>query len=787
MNCNSFRASLIAGYRFPAATPNFFVTLSHFRHSESTLIRLFVVGFLTGTLLAQQPPATPSQLTVKAIFAPGGLTGPPPENVRFSPDGSKVSYILRDDSGTHGELWCVDVASGKRNVLVSEGKLASLVRPSDRLGEREKERRRRYSVGQYYWGPDSRHLLFDAVGQFWLYSLDTGTAVQVTSSPEAAGDPRFSPDGSHLAFLRRHNLVVAKGDGNGQLQLTHDTDDNILNGEVDWLYAEELDVRHNYFWSPDSRQVLFLQMDETAVPAYPIADLIPTQPTVDMQKYPKAGDHNPQVRLGVLNATGGKIHWLKLPYASGRESGPPQAQQIYIPRFGWLRPGIAWVEVLNRAQDRLDLYFVAVQTNTARLVLSERSPTWVNVDDNFSVVGEDRFLWTSWRDGHTHLYLYSFNSPDPTAGEAKVESQLTRGDFEVFDVAYVDRAAKLVYLTANRGDDRQRQLFRVHLDGSGFEQVSREPGTHEPTFGPGGQWYVDKFSALMTPPRWSLCRTDGSCNAFWESPSVAAYNLVPPQFVDFRADDGTVLHGELVMPPEAPAGSKLPLLLYAYGGPGAQLVRNVWGGNRFLFHQVLAREGLAVLSVDNRGTAGRGRAFAGVLRGEFGKTEIQDQLAALGQALERYPALDRVRVGFWGWSYGGAMTLWALTRSTAFKAGVAVAPVTDWHDYDSTYTERYLGLPQENADGYRRSSPLTAAGELHGSLLLAHGTGDDNVHLQNTMQMTQAFVDTGKRFQLMLYPRKLHSISGTAAQTDLFSRIEQHFEHELLNRPSAGN
>jgi dipeptidyl-peptidase-4 len=753
------------------------------------LKRLLVVCLLAGTVLAQQlQPATPAtpELTVKAIFAPGGLTGRVPENVRFSPDGTKVSYILRDDSGQRGQLWYVDVASGKKGVLVAEGKLTGLAPSFDRLSEREKERRTRYSVAQYYWAPDSKHLLFDALGQLWLYRLDTGTAVEITSSPERAGDPRFSPDGSHLAFLRKHNLFVAGPDGGSLRQLTHDTEDDILNGEVDWVYAEELDARHHYFWSPDSRQILFLQMNESAVPTYPLADLIPTQATVEMQKYPKAGDPNPQVRLGVVNANGGKIRWLKLPTDSDdKPSGLPQAREPYIPRFGWLRPGIAWAEVMNRAQDRLDLYFVAVENNVARLVLTERSPTWVNVDDNFAVVGQGRFLWTSWRDGHTHLYLYSFNGNDPTAGEAKVEAQLTRGGFEVFDVVYVDEAGKEVYFTANAGDDRQRQLFRVRLDGSGFEQVSRAAGTHEPTFGPGGKWYVDKFSALMSPPRLSLCRTDGdgACNAFWEARSLAAYNLPPPQFVDFRADNGTVLHGELIMPPNQSAGTKVPLVLYPYGGPGAQRVCDMWGGNRFLFNQVLAREGIAVLSVDNRGSAGRGRAFAGVVRGEFGKTEIKDQLDALGQALERYPALDQDRAGFWGWSYGGSMTLWALTRTTAFKAGVAVAPVTDWRDYDSIYTERYLGLPQENAEGYRRSSPVTTAGDLHGSLLLAQGTGDDNVHLQNTMQVAQAFIEAGKRFQLMLYPRKLHSISGTAAQTDLFTRIELHFERELLSRP----
>lgn len=750
------------------------------------LRHLLAVALLALTALAQQPPATtPSQLTVKAIFAPGGLTGRVPENVRFSPDGAKVSYILRDASGERSQLWYVDLASGKKAVLVAESKLATLAPSFDRLGEREKERRTRYSVAQYYWAPDSEHLVFEGSGQLWLYRLDTGTAVQITSSPEPAGDPHFSPDGAHIAFVRKHNLLVMKRDGISLRQLTDDKGDDLLNGEVDWVYAEELEVRHNYFWSPDGRQILFLQMNENAVPTYPIADLIPTQPKLDMQRYPKPGDPNPQVRLGVVNASGGKVHWLNLPVPAGdKRLGLPQAHEPYIPRFGWLRPGIAWVEALNRAQDRLDLYFVAVESNSARLVLSEQSPTWVNVDDNFGAVGEDRFLWTSWRDGHTHLYLYSFNGRDPVAQEAKLEAQLTRGDFEVFDVVHVDEQAGMVYFTANSGDDRQRQLYRVHLDGSGFEQVSREPGTHQPSFGAGGKFYVDNFSSLMSPPRFSLCRMngDGACTVFWESPSLASYNLAPPQFVDFRAEDGTVLHGSLIMPPEVPASGKIPLVLYPYGGPGEQQVRDTWGGNRFLFNQVLAQEGMAVLSVDNRGSAGRGRAFAAVVRGELGKTEIQDQLAALGQALERYPVLDKDRVGFWGWSYGGTMTLWALTRTSAFKAGVAVAPVTDWRSYDSIYTERYLGLPQENAEGYRRSSPVTTAAGLAGSLLLVQGTGDDNVHLQNTIQMTDAFIHAGKRFQLMLYPRKLHSISGTAAQTDLFTRIEEHFERELLNR-----
>lgn len=751
--------------------------------------RFLAPVLLTGLAFAQvsTPPAPPfaPELTIPAIFAPGGVTGAAPETVAWSPDGNKVSYILREGDAERAQLWVVDAANGKKSVLVASQKMASLAPPPANVSEREAERRSRYSVAEYQWAPDSRHLLFDSLGQLWLYDLATGTAVQITSSSTAVLDPRFSPDGKYISYVQKHNLWVRKLDG-GATQLTRDTDENILNGEADWVYAEELDVRRNYAWSPDSRHLLFLQMDETHVPTYPLTELIPLTPAVDMQKYPKPGDPNPTVRLGVINVGGGRVQWLKVPAPSPTQLGPG-AQDFYVPRFGWLRDGIAWVQVLNRAQDQLDVYFVETGSGRSRLVLTEKGPDWVEVNDNFTPLPSGRFLWTSWRDGHTHIYLFSFDGANPLESEARLERQLTRGDFEVFTIDAVDE--ELVYFTTNAGDPRQRQLFRVRLDGTGsMEQVSREPGTHQASFGGRGRRYVDNFSALLTPPRLSLC-DNGACRAFWESRSVEAYKLIEPRWVDFKAEDGTVLYGLLLLPQ---ATGKVPLLLNPYGGPGVQSVRNLWGGGttaasayQFLFHQLLAREGIAVLTVDNHGMAGRGRAFTAVLKHNFGGVEIKDQLAAVQQAVAAYPQLDSTRVGFWGWSYGGTMTLWALTRTPAFRAGVSVAPVANWRDYDSIYTERYMGLPQQNAEAYTRSSPLSTAGGLQGSLLLMHGTGDDNVHMQHTMQMMEAFIEAGKRFELMLYPRQTHSVAGAAARIDLFTRMQQHFEKELLGRPQA--
>jgi dipeptidyl-peptidase 4 len=756
------------------------------------LLPLSLIMLAGAVLLAEQPStalqgAPPQagsgaqELTIEKIFAEGGLTGRTPETVKWSPDGKRISYVLRDDSGERGQIWYLDLEATRPAVLVASEKLSSLAPPESATGnqkdDREKERRSRYSVAGYHWAPDSKHLLFDSKGQLWYYRLANGTAVQITSSSDPIGDPKFSPDGSRVSYTRKHNLYLRPLEGEKEVQLTSSDDENLLNGEVDWVYAEELDVRSNYFWAPDGKHIVFLQMNESSVPEYPITDYLPQHPTVDKQKYPKAGDPNPEVRIGVIDANGGKPHWIKL------SSQLEKDKDFYIPRFGWVNKGVIYAQVLNRAQNQLDLYFVDVASGHAQLMLTEKSDNWIEMDDDFRVLKSgDRFLWSSWRDGHTHLYLYSFSGGSPASAPAKLERQLTQGDFEVSSVDSVDETSGTVYFTANK-DDAQRQLYSVKLQGGDIRKISLEEGTHHATFSDDGLSYVDNFSALLTPPRLSLCNvSQNKCNTFWSSREVAGLSLIKPEFVDFKADDGTVLHGALLLPPpdRIPAGGKAPLLMNPYGGPHGQVARNQWGGTTFLFHQILARDGIAVLQVDNRGMGARGQKFAAALRHNFGEVEFKDQLTALDQALQRFPQLDSSRLGWWGWSYGGFMTTYALTHSNRFIAGFAVAPVTDWKDYDSIYTERYMGLPKENAEGYRKSSPVNTAEALQGNLVIAHGTSDDNVHMQNTIQIAQSFIAADKQFSLLLYPRKTHGIAGPSARTHLFGRIRQHFDRTLL-------
>jgi dipeptidyl-peptidase-4 len=713
-------------------------------------------------------------LTIESIFAEGGVTGRPPEAVQWSPDSRKLTFVQRDDAGMHGELWYVDAATGEKKVLVSESKLGSLAPDANKIkDEREKERVTRYHVAAYVWSPDSKTLLFNSSGQLWIYSLESGVAVQFTSSPDASEDPKFSPDGNSVAYLRKHNLYVQPVAGQGGKVLTDDNDENILNGEVDWVYAEELSVRSNYFWSPDSKEIAFLQMNEKQVPTYPITDWLPTHPKLDQEKYPKAGDPNPVVRLGVVAAKGGRPKWIS----------PTGDTDIYIPRFGWVREGILWAEVLNRAQDTMDLYFIDAKSGRSRKVLTESSPdSWVDVNDVFRILKSgDRFLWPSWRDGHTHLYLYSFDKQNPLGADAKLERQLEKGDYEVLSVEAVDENA--VYLTANQGDYRKKGVFSVKLDGSDFHLLSQPEGWHSASFADDGKHWLDRYSAATAPPQWSLCSVGGPCSKVWESRSVADYGLVAPKFLDFKAEDGTTLYGQLLLPAEASAG-KVPVVMYVYGGPAGQLVVDQWGGTTALFHQFLLRKGFAVFTVDNRGTPNRGRAFSAAIRHQYGAIELKDQLAALNQLLPQYPQLDEERVAIWGWSGGGSMTLYAMTHSDVFKAGVAVAPVTDQRNYDTIYTERYMGLPKDNAKGYDDGAMTKTAAQLHGALLLVHGTSDDNVHFQNSIQMIDALVKADKPFRLMIYPNKTHGIAGKAAQTHLFQLIEEHFEGKLKDTSS---
>jgi len=740
-----------------------------------------------------QAPQKP--LTVEAIFAHGPLVPRAPETLAWSPDGKHLTYL------DGGELMDVDPVTGKVHVMVSAAKMASLDGSHD--SERDRDHRERYSMAAYLWAPDSTHLLFDANGPLWLYDLQNGTGVQIGFTGTASGDdPKFSPDGSCVSFIRDHSLSVihlrdprmpavvvtpAPSASNGKEQPWASKGQSILNGEVDWVYEEELDTRSNYFWSPDSKSLAYLEMNETAVPQYPLTDWIPNHVQVDWQRYPQPGDANPEVRVGVVSAKGGKTTWMNIPIQPGD----------YIPRFGWVNRNTLWIETVSRDHKDRGLYFVGTQYGDARKMLEVGDDKFLDEDYDVAV-GDGVVVLSSWSDGHTHLYLYSYNQAVPLATDAKLEKQLTKGDFEVGDVYGVDPARKVVTYASNEGNPLEQQIWEVSFKGE-RKQLSAGAGFHDAAFAPGGSTFADKYSTRATTPVFRICHGSDiaeadvghtgpasarNCRVFWQTHALDSYQVRLPQPLEVKAHDGTTLYATLLMPPGSSNPATVPLIVNPYGGPHGQEVVNQWKDD-LLFDNVLAEHGFAVLRADNRGMGSRSRAFAQAAFRNFGPVQLEDQLTAVDAALNQFPQLDPRRLGWWGWSWGGTFTLYAMTHSDRFLAGVSVAPVTDWRNYDSIYTERYLGTPAENADGYRDFSVVNSAAHLKGRLLIAHGTGDDNVHIENTVQFVQKLIEAGEPYDLQIYPRKTHSLSGDDVRTSLYNRILAQFELYLKPEPPA--
>ena len=737
-----------------------------------------IVALLLGSMalllatraIEAQAPAKP--FTVEDIYGHGRMVGDAPDDLTWSPDGKHLTYL------DGGELIGIDPATAKSYVLVSRQKMASLAEAGG--SEQDRDHRERYHMGSYFWSPDSSHLLFDSNGRLWYYDLKTGTGVQVGDSGLASGDdPKFAPDGRSISYLHEHSIrvlhlgeseqppfSVANSPSLGNSQA-------ILEGAVDWVYEEELDTRSNYFWSPDSRSIAFMQMNETNVPTYPITDWLPTHAIVDTQRYPQPGDPNPEVHIGVESAHGGKVDWVRLPFRTGDD---------YIPRFGWVDSKTLWVETLTRDHKHRQIYFADFAGGEWRQVVEISDDKFLDEDYDVTVEG-GYILLTNWTSGHNHIALYSYDTNHPLAAAAKLERQLTGGDFEVSEINRVDVKEKQVYYTSNEGNPLEEQLWQVGFDGN-RRQLTTSHATHDIDFAPVGMAFTDSESTRMKPPVLRLCSQPDKCNVVWQSHALDTYQLHAPGQLEVKAHDGTTLYATLLLPAGKTDPASVPLIVSPYGGPHEQIVSNGWS-DALLFDELLAQHGFAVLHADNRGTGNRGRAFEDFAYRNFGAVQLEDQLTVVDAMLAQFPQLDSKRLGFWGWSWGGTFTLYAMTHSDRFRAGVAVAPVTNWHNYDSIYTERYLGLPMENAETYHNDSVVNSAATLKGRVLLVHGTGDDNVHMENTIQFVQQLIEARIPYDLQLFPRKTHSILGADARTNLYNRILAQFEQYLMPLPAA--
>jgi dipeptidyl-peptidase-4 len=740
----------------------------------------------TAPAASSAPASTP--WTVHDLYYPASGAMPVPAETEWSPDGSLLSYRLPD-----GSLGAIAARTGHRSVLTPGNKLTGIAaRPVD---EKNRDHRKRYAQKGYFWSPDGAQILFDEDGTLWLDTLKAGTIRKIGDTGQGSGDDvQFSPDGHLVSYLHDHNLYALRlNSGSTQpaqpIALTHTTDPNLLNGEVDWVYLEELKVRTNYSWSPDSKQIAYVQMDETKVPTYPITDWIPTHATIDEQKYPQAGDPNPSVRVGIVSADGGATRFLALPDV--------RPNQDYIPRSGWLNDRTVWVETLNRDHRHMTIWFADSATGTVTKALTITDPKFFDENYDLDFFAPGQMLLRSWRTGYMHIDRYTYTVPASAQASVtaplKLQGELEHGAYDVSDILAVvpsatatatatDGAAQsTVYYLGNEGSLVGAQLWAVQLDGKNKRQISTIPGTHKVEFADGHADYTDNFSSLATPPQLEICSIGAACSSIWKGSAPVGHTVRAPQLLTLKAADGkTLLSASLLLPEGNTDAASVPLINNPYGGPGVSTVHDAWGGDSLYFDDLLAEHGFAVLHVDNRGMGDRGRAYEQAAYRDFGKVQLADQLAAIDQVLARYPQLDAQRLGWWGWSWGGTFTLNALTHSTRFRAGISVAPVTDFRNYDSIYTERYLGLPQAEASVYDEAAVQKTAASLHGHLLIAHGTGDDNVHIANTVQFIQQLIDHNRPYDLQIFPRKTHSIAGKEARTELFEHMLNHWELYLL-------
>jgi dipeptidyl-peptidase-4 len=715
------------------------------------MLRCLLLVAVCCTATAQKKPVT---IEVAARPARTDAIGAPV----WAPDGQSFIY-------TSGKaMWLYDVKARSKRVI---GSLETLEKAAvRRMIGREPFgwENRRVHEEKIQWLPDGRSLLVAAEGDLFRWPLETSKWEALTATADAERDPKLSPDGSLVSFVRENELHVLDLATRTVRRLTNDSSETVWNGRLDWVYPEELDLGTAHWWSPDSKRIAFLQVDVGRVELYPHSHLLDRDALAEPQRYPKAGAPNPEVRLGFISASGGDAVWAGL--------GDPRHH--LLARIDW-RPdskGVA-VQRLNRVQNQLTLLFTDAANGSSRAVLTERDPHWVNLSHDLRFVAtRDAFLWSSEESGFRHLYLYS------TAGEKL--KQLTSGEWEIKSVVAVDEERKLVYYHSRERSPLGADLYSVSLDGGSRKLLTPAQGQHSismPRRAPA--YFLDAFQSMTAPPRRTLYAIGGEQIEELQAPEAIAaeYEFIRPEVLRVKTGDGALLYARLTKPAGFDASKKYPAIVMVYGGPHAQNVCECYAG--LTWEQALAQRGFVVWQLDNRGTAGRGKAFETKLFRRFGHQELMDQLHGIDH-LVSLGFVDRRRIGMHGWSYGGFMTMYtALKAPNVLAAAAAGAPVTDWRNYDTIYTERYLGLPQENPEGYRLSSPLHFAENLNIPLMLLHNFEDDNVLFQQTMQMSAALQNAGKHFETVIYPQRTHGVTGKLKQ-HLYEAVTRFFEKHLI-------
>jgi dipeptidyl-peptidase-4 len=735
--------------------------------SKRSPARLASAAFVT-LLLPVLARAQQQALSLDDIYHPdrkADFEGAPPTDIVWIDD---ARYLWpKKGEGDEGELLEVEALTGRTVPLFDVARVEKTLATLDGVTPDDAKRAARRRA-QTFNGSRTA-LVLEIAGDLVHYDLAGHRARRLTRSAGREEEPAVSPDGARVAFVRDHDLYVVDVAGGAERRLTTDGSANVLNGKLDWVYQEEIYGRGKFrahWWSPDSRRLAFLRLDETAVPRYTVVDEIPRRASVETYPYPKAGDPNPKVSVGIVAASGGGAVW-----ADTRAYG----DEFLVVDVGFTPDSAEVVfQVQNREQTWLDLNLAEAASGTRRRILRETTKAWVEPLGTPRWLPDGGFLWLSERTGWKHLYRYG---RDGGGGRA-----VTAGQWEVRDLYGVDAKTGWVYFSATERSPIGPDVYRVKIDGGPPQRLSQAPGTHAAVFNPSFSLYVDTRSDLTTPPQVRLHRADGTQARVIDDnplPALARYRLVRPERVQVPTRDGFLMEALLFKPPDFDPRRKYPVYQHTYGGPHAPQVKDAWGGTGYMFHQLLAQHGIVVWICDNRSASGKGAQSAWPAYKRMGELELQDVEDGLDW-LSRQGWVDTSRIGINGWSYGGLMVAYALTHSQRFAMGIAGAPVTDWRNYDTIYTERFMLTPEHNPEGYRRTSSVLAADRLHGRLLLMHGGIDDNVHVQNSMQFAYALQKAGKPFQFMMYPRSRHGVTDPHQVAHLRATMFAFIEETLL-------
>ena len=602
---------------------------------------------------------------------------------------------------------------------------------------------------------------------YYVYDRETKIAEELSEGKQRLA--QFSPDASKVAFVKENNIFIKDIINNTELQVTFDGEINkIINGATDWVYEEEFAFDNGMQWNASGNKIAYYRFDEEKVPEFSMDLFTDLYPSQSQFKYPKAGETNSTIELFIYDLDSNKTIKANI----------NTEEEFYIPRIKWtLDENVLSVQRMNRHQNQLDFILVDAKDGSSQTIFTENDAAYIDVTDNLTFLNDGKyFIWTSEKSGYNHIYLYNL--------KGKQVRQITKGNYDVTDFYGIDESNNTVYFASSERSPMHRDVYAIQLNGKNKKTLTNKIGTNSATFSTNYKYFINQYSNANTPYYFSLYDAKGNEVRILKDNSnlknsLAEYALSQKEFFNFKTTEGIDLNGWMMKPHNFDETKQYPVFMYLYGGPGSQQVTDSWGGSNFLWYQMLTQQGYIVACVDNRGTGARGSEFKKCTYQQLGKLETEDQIEA-NRYLANLPYVDGSRIGIFGWSYGGYMSsLCLLKGADEFKMAIAVAPVTNWRYYDSIYTERYMRTPQENASGYDDNSPINHVEKLKGKYLLVHGSADDNVHYQNTMEMTNALVNANKQFDLFIYPNKNHGIYGGYTRLHLFTKMTNFIKENL--------